>query len=371
MPPDKGLANKMLLGVKGQKVRITYALTANVDGSEKRRLFIIGRAFKPKAFAKKTGEQLGFYYRNNAKAWMTMLLYQEWICEWDHELQQKNQKILLLQDNFSGHIIPEDLQNICVENSGPNLTAHVQPLDQGIIHCFKAHYHSKFIQRAIENYDKGDSPSEIYKINQLEAMRLADIAWKEVDTTTIRNCWRKADILPAFNSEAWAQPSIPVSSLLDNGSTEQIEAESPLSGAEKDVEEAIDGLATQGMLKECNRMSIELEVLLNPAAESQVIDETTEEEICQAVLEAREARDQAVNDGGDDVDNDAPVNPCPTYQEVLCVASIIKHYIDGIDDPIGRKLEVVLASFMRQACLDQACTLTTMKITDYFTPKAL
>ncbi|KAK2465871.1 hypothetical protein APHAL10511_001512 [Amanita phalloides] len=114
-----------------------------------------------------------------------------------------------------------------------------------------------------------------------------------------------------------------------------------------------------------------IDALLNPAAESQVIDETTEEEICEAVLEAREAREQAVNNGGDNVDNDAPVNPRPTYREVLCAASTIKHYIDGIDDPIARKLEVLLAAFTRQARLDQACMLTTTKITDYFTPKPL
>ena len=47
MPPDKGLANKMLSGVKGQKVRITYALTANVDGSEKQRLFTVAQKTAP------------------------------------------------------------------------------------------------------------------------------------------------------------------------------------------------------------------------------------------------------------------------------------------------------------------------------------
>jgi hypothetical protein len=71
---------------------------------------------------------------------MTAHLYQDWIQQWDQELQAKNRKILLLQDNFSGHIVPPNLQNIRVENFEPNLTAHVQPKDQGIIRCFKAHY---------------------------------------------------------------------------------------------------------------------------------------------------------------------------------------------------------------------------------------
>ena len=66
-------------GLKGNKKRLTYAFTANADGSEKLPAFIIGRAARPRAFNKKTGKQLGFYYRNNAKAWMTSVLYQEFL----------------------------------------------------------------------------------------------------------------------------------------------------------------------------------------------------------------------------------------------------------------------------------------------------
>jgi hypothetical protein len=92
---------------------------------------------------------------------MTAHLYQDWIQQWDKELRAKGRKILLLQDNFSGHIVPDNLQNIRVENFEPNLTAHVQPNDQGIIRCFKAHYRARFIQRAVNRYDKGITPAEI------------------------------------------------------------------------------------------------------------------------------------------------------------------------------------------------------------------
>jgi hypothetical protein len=133
MAPDRGLSDHKQAGVKGKKVRLTYALTSNADGSEKLPPFVIGKAAKPRAFNKKTGEQLGFRYRTNAKAWMTAHLYQDWIEEWDRKLQQNGRTILLLQDNFSGHIVPNNLQNIRVENFEPNLTAHIQPKDQGII----------------------------------------------------------------------------------------------------------------------------------------------------------------------------------------------------------------------------------------------
>ena len=112
MAPDRGLTDCEQSGVKGIKNQLTYAFTSNADGSEKLLPFVIGKAAKPRAFNHKTGTQLGFYYQNNAKAWMTGHLYQEWIQQWDQKLKLKGQKILLLQDNFSTHIIPDNLENI-------------------------------------------------------------------------------------------------------------------------------------------------------------------------------------------------------------------------------------------------------------------
>ena len=109
MAPDRGLMDRKHAGVKGKKVRLTYALTSNADGSEKLPPFIIGKAACPRAFNKKSGKELGFYYRNNAKARMTAYLYQEWIHDCNRKLQAQDRKMLLFQDNFSGHIVPDDI----------------------------------------------------------------------------------------------------------------------------------------------------------------------------------------------------------------------------------------------------------------------
>jgi len=79
MPPDRGLSDKKSSGVKGTKVQLTYLLASNADGSEKRPPLIIGKARKPQAFQNKTGTQLSFDYWNNAKAWMTASIYQDWL----------------------------------------------------------------------------------------------------------------------------------------------------------------------------------------------------------------------------------------------------------------------------------------------------
>jgi hypothetical protein len=67
-------------------------------------------------------------------------------------------------------------------------------------------------------YENDIPPAHIYNINILEAMRLADIAWEEVDMTTIRNCWQKTKILPdtLFNPTYFTTPTVPVASLLND-----------------------------------------------------------------------------------------------------------------------------------------------------------
>jgi hypothetical protein len=248
----KGLENG---GLKGKKVRLTYAFTVNADGTEKHRPLIIGKAKRPRAFRKKTAAQLGFLYYNNAKAWMTSDIYQQWLLDWDAELHQPNRKILLFQDNFSGHIPPPNLRNIRIENFEPNLTSHVQPLDQGIIRCFKAHYRAAYIRRAVDRYDEGITPANIYDIDQLQAMRLADIAWNEVDTTTIKNCWKKAGILPDTLPVPSRPPTVPVSALIEG-----------VVRAENELNEALDQLQSTGVLHQKNRMNIEF--LLNSPEEN-------------------------------------------------------------------------------------------------------
>ena len=352
MPPDRGLADRKLSGVKGKKTRLTYAFTCNADGSDKLPPFVIGKYKKPRPFKGKTGAELGFDYHNNAKAWMTAILYTHWIEKWDADLTAKGRKVLLLQDNFSGHIVPPDLRSIRVENFEPNLTPHVQPDDQGIIRTFKVHYRAKYVERAIDRYDRGISPSDIYDIDILTAMRLADAAWKEVDATTIRHCWRRAGILPDFAPMPIPQPRIPVPSLLDPSSHPD-----PVSRAESAVTEAVDGLVLRGALQKSNRMCIES--LLNPAVETEIFSEISEEEIFEAV------QDAAAEDESDSELEDT-AEAVPTRQDVLQAAAVIKQFTATMDDPVARKVEDILASLSRQLRLDAQKGMVNTSLMDYF-----
>jgi hypothetical protein len=121
----------------------------------------------------------------------------------------------------------------------------IQLMDQGIIQCFKAHYHTAFIHHSVDNYDSGITPSEIYNIDQLQAMHLTQNAWLEVDTSTIWHCWEKAGILLAMtNVVPLTQSAVPVSLL--------VHPEDPISGAKDQLTMALDKLESTGLLQNSN-----------------------------------------------------------------------------------------------------------------------
>lgn len=118
--------------------------------------------------------------------------YVRWIRMLDAQFRRANRKICLLVDNFKGHLISYEPTNIHIEFMAPNMTSFIQPLDAGIIRCFKAHYRHATCMRAIEQDDAGEQ--DIYKIDLLEAMLLVNEAWSEVSQATIANCWQHTKI---------------------------------------------------------------------------------------------------------------------------------------------------------------------------------
>ena len=108
------------------------------------------------------------------------------------KMRSEKQHILLTIDNFSGHYINYEPTNIQIEFFEPNLTPFVQPLDAGIIRCFKAHYRKGLCLCAIDRDDKG--AEDIFDLNLLEGMKMAKEAWDAVSAETIKNCWKHTKI---------------------------------------------------------------------------------------------------------------------------------------------------------------------------------
>ena len=88
--------NEKLSGGKKSKERLTVLLTSNMDGSDKRKLFV-GKSAKPRCF--RGVKTLPVTYRSNSNAWMTSTLFQHWIESFDASLLKKGKKVCLLLDN--------------------------------------------------------------------------------------------------------------------------------------------------------------------------------------------------------------------------------------------------------------------------------
>jgi hypothetical protein len=115
-----------------------------------------------------------------------------WIRGFDKQMKQQNRNVCLHLDNFSGHYIDYEPTNVTIVYFGPNLTALVQPLDAGIIRCFKAHYRRRFCKNALERDELGEA--NIYKLDFLQVLQMATAAWNDVTPETIKNCWKHAGI---------------------------------------------------------------------------------------------------------------------------------------------------------------------------------
>lgn len=108
---------------------------------------------------------------------------------------------LEIEDEHGFKVI--NLSNLKLVFLPASTTSVVQPLDQGIIACAKAHYRRQLVQWVIAEADKPENAGKSLKElrpNFYQMMRWLNTAWKEcVSPLTIRNCWHKAGILP----EGW------------------------------------------------------------------------------------------------------------------------------------------------------------------------
>lgn len=345
--PKRGLTDgRQMPGTKENKFRLTYMFAVNQDGTDKRPPFVIGYAWKPAPFGKKTGYEHGFHYVNNAKAWMTAAFFATWLQSWDQELRQKKKEtILLWLDNFSGHVVPDGLTHIRCEFFVANLTSHIQPLDQGIIRAWKAIYRRQYIARAINLFDAGNSAS-MYHINQLQAMRLADKAWKEVKASTIINCWIHAGISELTNEDADGEE------VDEDGQV--IEEEQALAAELVELAE-VQNLPTKAFVTAAELVDI-------PKENHFVLED---DDIVALYSK------NGVTDEQQHPDNDPGyvAKEPPKRQEVLDACKVISAYMNTSDEAYREQLEGLIGRLGRELRLVESKSLKPTTLDNFFTKK--
>jgi hypothetical protein len=206
MLPKKSLAchfEKSVAGRKKAMDRVTLNLCANASGSIKLAVQLIAKSAKPRCLRNIDMTKLPVRYCNQRKAWMTCTLFKEWfhtdfvpfVRAKLNELGQQP-KALLLLDNCSAH--PEECD--MVSDDGlirtlflpPNVTALIQPMDQGIIECVKRKYRSHLCEELLISVDEGMEILDFMKkIDMLFVSSTVAKSWASVSSRTITNCWHK------------------------------------------------------------------------------------------------------------------------------------------------------------------------------------
>jgi hypothetical protein len=211
MTPDNTLASRPQSGHKKEKKRLTVFPTCNADGSHKLDLWILGHFKNPRPFGPQLRyiNQLPFVYRSNKKAWMTAVLFMEYLHWFDAQMQGR--KVLLLVDGFSAHesavkqMQEEAGENYLVHTTvrflPPNTTSIYQPMDQGIINSLKVHYRKTWLEHMVAATLCGGDPLKETTI--LMAVHWVIDAWRnKVSADTISNCWRHSQLFgPIFGPQ--------------------------------------------------------------------------------------------------------------------------------------------------------------------------
>ena len=190
MQPNKSLnlRSEACTGGKHSKICLTGMAAANATG-DKIPMFVIGKSKSPRCF--KGVKRLPCRYRNQNKSWMDSVLFEEWIREMDTKFTKEKKKVALIIDNCPAHPTIDNLKSIELIFLPPNTTSKLQPMDQGVIRSLKAYYKALALQRLVVAINKGkDLP--VFSI--LDAMKMLDLAWQKVKTSTIVNSSAKAGI---------------------------------------------------------------------------------------------------------------------------------------------------------------------------------
>jgi hypothetical protein len=199
LEPNKTLSRGPITGTKKPKDRVTIMLACNATGTHKLPAVFIHKYKNPKCIRNVDKKTLPVWYYWNNASWMQRSIFQSWIKQVNEKMQRQRRNILLLVDNVSSHQLEEGevLSNIRLHFLPPNTTAHLQPIDQGIIHSFKSNYRKMLCKDRIYAFDQfQEHGMEIPILNILNAIDWTAESWKNVTDDVIYRCWERTGILP-------------------------------------------------------------------------------------------------------------------------------------------------------------------------------
>ncbi|KAH8024243.1 hypothetical protein HPB51_022362 [Rhipicephalus microplus] len=97
-------------------------------------------------------------------------------------------RVVIILDNTSAHVALDNLMAVKLAFLPPNTTAIANPLDQGIIRAVKQLYNKNLLRRFLLVIECG----KLFSIDLIGAIHLLEYSWRQVEATTVKNCFKCA-----------------------------------------------------------------------------------------------------------------------------------------------------------------------------------
>ncbi|XP_006903103.1 PREDICTED: tigger transposable element-derived protein 1-like [Elephantulus edwardii] len=191
------------LGPRVSKDHLTLLLGGNAAGDFKLKPLLVYPSENPRALKGCSKASLPVVWRSNRNDWLTPSIFQEWFtgcfcpavesyCA-QHDLPYQ---ALLLLDSAPCHppYLDSLSSHVRVEFLPKNTSALIQPMNQGVIAAFKAHYLRRTLSQLVQETVGPDRPSAQEFWRSYTVMTAVDNiaeAWAELRPATINGAWRK------------------------------------------------------------------------------------------------------------------------------------------------------------------------------------
>ena len=374
---------EIMKGRKVNKERVTLLLGGTMFGHKFKPL-LIGKSKMPHALRKHNLANLPVYYTNNKSAWMTEFLFRNWFLDQLlpelEELLGKDFTCELLLDNCSAH--PKAVESfdhrVFVSFLPPNVTALIQPMDQGVINTFKSCYKrlltkdlADFVLKSQNNNNTittstTSTPHTREKSPMDEFIKQYDIykaiinigkAWAMVDPSTITKSFNKSIDIPLLvktYQDRIENSSEDFSGFIDKN--QLLTYKSPMTENLIYIRNVLNSLEiSDGPL---TIEDVEHDVTADPVNNPNVPSLLTE-------LAFDELN---INDGEGEGTSVVPVNYVSKYQSLICKISLIQQEAEELNDDEILKNIKILSNSITCKLIDKTDSMRSAKISSYFKP---
>ncbi|KAI5099209.1 hypothetical protein C0J45_11348 [Silurus meridionalis] len=316
--PEKAFRGEARHGGKNSKDRLTVLVAANIDGSQKLPLYVIGKSKNPRCF--KRTKVLQCDYDSQPSASITGDLFSAWVKKWDRKFQAEKRKVALIVDNCRAYPDVPGLKAIKIFYPPPNTTGKLQPMDQGIIQVLKVHYR-KLLMRQYLLHDKKKAQ---YTPSLRDAINFLRSAWNDVKKETISNCWMHCVI-----------PDI-------SGGEQLAEVQEKSSIVDAILKEEAQELAIT-VQEFRDYIEIDKDVVTRRAI--------TDDDIVSSVQSAQASTSACGNHEDDEEDADEDLKPIPSAVEVVEMLQKIRRYGSFVgDETVLDSINNIEACVFKQHC---------------------